>query len=114
MKSLITPHFFNQAKRLKKRFPNLGDDLEKSLESFKPQNETHIGKSIYKVRINPTSTNKGKSGGLRMYVYLYQIKRLLVPVCIYSKSDRDSISLNELNYHSQITLKQIAESLHLR
>jgi len=111
MKILITPNFLNQAKRLKKKFPDLKQDLLKVLKNFKPKNETHIGKSIYKLRINPTSTNKGKSGGLRLYTYLYKTNNLTVPITIYSKSERESISLNELEYHFEKTLKQIAENL---
>ena len=107
MKIIVTKHFFNQAKRLKKRFPDLKKDLIKSLKSFKPEKENHIGRSIYKIRIKSTNLQKGKSGGLRLYTYLYKTKKLLIPICIYSKSDKENLSLNELDHHFQKATQEI-------
>ena len=69
------------------------------LEKLNPENEVSIGKSIYKVRIGSSDMKKGKSGGFRAYVYLYRRKELLVPLCIYAKTEQVLISENELQYH---------------
>lgn len=109
MKIIITRHFFNQAKRLKKKYLNVKEDLIKALKSFTPSTETSIGRSIYKLRIKSKNINKGKSGGLRLYVYFYRVKNFLIPIYVYSKSEKSSISEAELEYHLQIITKEMIE-----
>lgn len=111
-KILVTKHFFNQAKRLKKKLPHLNKDLIKSLKLFEPEKEIHIGRSIFKIRIKSTDLNKGKSGGLRGYIYLYTKKDLLVPICIYLKSEKESLSQNELEHHTGKILEELAEQFN--
>lgn len=96
MKILITQYFLNQSKRLVKKFPHLKEDLIAKLNSFLPENEIHIGKSVYKIRI-----------GLRSYVYLYRKKELLVPICIYFKSEYEAIGSKELEFHLQRIVEEI-------
>lgn len=108
-KIFITNHFFTQAKRLKKKFLHLKTDLIKALKSFKPEKEIHLGKSIFKIRIKSQDINKGKSGGIRCYIYLYRKKGLIVPLCIYFKSEKESLSKNELEYHSAKMIEELAE-----
>ncbi|OGJ41940.1 hypothetical protein A3B60_04240 [Candidatus Peregrinibacteria bacterium RIFCSPLOWO2_01_FULL_39_12] len=107
MQILITRYFLQQAKKLKRKFPHLKEDLIKNLESFVPGNEIHIKKSIFKIRIKSQDLNKGKSGGLRSYVYLYQQKNLIIPICIYFKSEQESITEKVLDFHSKKTLEEI-------
>lgn len=96
MKILITQYFLHQSKRLIKKFPHLKEDLIAKLDSFLPENEIHIGKSVYKIRI-----------GLRGYVYLYRKKELLVPICIYFKSEHETVSSKELEFHLQRIVEEI-------
>lgn len=111
MNFLITHHFFVQAKKLRNKFPNLKKDLIQTFHGFKSEKEIHIGKSIFKTRINSRDLNKGKSGGLRLYVYLFRKKDILVPVCIYSKSDKESVTMNELEYHFGIILGELSKMI---
>ena len=99
MKIFFTGHFRQQLKKLMKKFPHAADDLLDVLEKLNLENEVSIGKSIYKVRIGSTDMKKGKSGGFRAYIYLYRRKELLVPLCIYAKTEQVAISENELQYH---------------
>ncbi len=107
MQILITKYFSLQAKKLKRKFPRLKEDLIKNLQSFVPKNEIHIGKSIFKIRIKSRDLNKGKSGGLRSYIYLFRRKKLIIPICIYFKSDQEVIAAKVLDFHFKKTLEEI-------
>lgn len=109
MKTIITRHFFNQLKKLKKKYPNIKEDFIKIVKNLNLEKETCIGRSIYKIRIKSKDINKGKSGGLRSYVFLCIKKDFIAPLVIYSKSERPSINLNELQYHSEQVLKELVE-----
>ncbi|MFA6305456.1 MAG: type II toxin-antitoxin system RelE/ParE family toxin [Candidatus Gracilibacteria bacterium] len=99
MKIFFAEHFKNQLRKLKKKYPKVKDDILQKLENLNLKNEVYIGHSIYKLRIKSSDQNKGKSGGFRSYIFLYLKKDLLVPLCIYAKSENESISENELKYH---------------
>jgi len=107
----VTKHFIRQLKKIKKKFPNIKKDILKILKTFSPENEVHIGKSIFKIRIKSSDTNQGKSGGLRSYIYLFRKKKLLIPIYIYTKSEKESLSENELDYHFGKILEEILEKL---
>jgi mRNA-degrading endonuclease RelE of RelBE toxin-antitoxin system len=98
-KLFFSEHFKKQLRKLKKKFPHIKDDLLARIELFDVKTEISIGRSIYKIRIGSSDMQKGKSGGFRYYLYLYIKKDLLMPLCIYPKSQTESISENELQYH---------------
>lgn len=75
------------------------------------ENEIYIGKAIYKIRVKSTDNNKGKSGGLRSYIYLYRKKDLLVPLCIYPKSAKENITENELKVYVDLAIQELAETI---
>ena len=52
--------------------------------------------SIYKLRIPNLSSNKGKSGGYRIIYYVVTKERVIFPLTLYSKSDRENISDKEI------------------
>lgn len=110
MKIFFADHFKRQVKRLKKKYPQVKEDLLGELERFevgdgswladsKLQNIVHVGSSIYKLRVGSSNMAKGKSGGFRSYVFFYRRQEMLVPLCIYAKSDTESISSGELQFH---------------
>lgn len=111
MQIFFTEHFKNQLKKLKKKYPHAKEDLLQELDTLDLKNEISIGRSIYKIRIKSTDMQKGKSGGFRSYIYFYVKKDLLVPLCIYTKSERESISENELQYHFDQTIEEIVNLL---
>lgn len=106
---LITFHFFKQLKKLKKKYPHIKADLLTSLEVLDLRNEIHIGKSIYKVRICSTDIAKGKSGAMRSYIYFYRKKTVLVPMVIYSKNEKDSLTQKELEYNFDLTIMELKD-----
>jgi len=111
MQILFSEHFKKQLKKLKKKYPRIKDDLLEIIEPFNPNNEISIGRSIYKIRIPSTDMQKGKSGGFRSYIYLYVKKDFLLPLCIYPKSETESITESELKYHLDQTIREIVETI---
>jgi mRNA-degrading endonuclease RelE of RelBE toxin-antitoxin system len=111
MQILFTEHFKKQLKRLKKKYPKIKNDLLKKLGTLNINQEISIGRSIYKVRIASSDTNKGQSGGFRSYIYLYRKKKILIPLCIYAKSDSVGITENELKYHFDETIIETVKNI---
>lgn len=111
MKILFSEYFKKQLKKLKKKYPHVKEDLLEIISAFHPKNEIPIGRSIYKIRIGSTDMQKGKSGGFRSYIYLYVKKELLLPLCIYPKSETESITENELKYHFDRTIEEMVSFL---
>jgi mRNA-degrading endonuclease RelE of RelBE toxin-antitoxin system len=109
MQILFSEHFKRQLKKLKKKYPNVKEDLLYTLDLFDPVNDVSIGRSIFKIRIPSSDMKKGKSGGFRSYLYLYMKKDLLLPLCIYPKSKTDSITENELKYHFDQSIQSLIE-----
>lgn len=95
----FTAYFKRQLKKLMKKYSHAKEDLLNGLKNIDLRHEISIGKSIYKIRIKSSDMNRGKSGGFRSYVYFYVKKDLLVPLCIYSKSDQSFVSEQELQFH---------------
>jgi len=84
---------------MKSKFPNLREDLYAALKNFDKKSSIYIGRSIYKIRIKSQDLNKGKSGGLRCYIYLMNTNNAIIPLCIYFKSAQESITPSELEKH---------------
>lgn len=107
MKIFFTEHFKRQLKRLQKKFSHTKEDLLERLENLRIENEISIGRSIYKIRISSRDMKKGKKGGFRAYIYFYVKKNLLLPLYIYAKSEKETISENELQYHFDQTIREV-------
>lgn len=108
MAIFFTEYFKRQLKKLKKKFPHVKEDLLDVLETLHIENEISIGRSIYKIRVGSRDMKKGKSGAFRCYVYLYWKKELLVPLCIYTKSEKETLTENELTYHFGKTIEEVS------
>ena len=61
LQHLLLPHFKRQLKKLLKKYPHLGDSLLETLNSFQKENQIHIGKNIYKIRLQSKDIPKGKN-----------------------------------------------------
>ncbi len=104
-------HFKKQLMHLKKKYPHIKEGFLRVIDFIDLHNEIYIGRSIYKIRISSTDMKRGKSGGFRAYMYLYLKKDLLVPLCIYTKSQTESITENELKYHFDEVSRQLFADL---
>src|SRR3989339_1127671 len=101
MQILFSGHFLSQINKLEKKFKSVKRDILDCLRVFNVESAVHIGKGIYKIRISSSDMNKGKSGAFRSYVYVKLAKQILVPLCIYLKSERESISIGEITYFAK-------------
>jgi hypothetical protein len=92
------PIFERQAKRLKKKFPSLKEELiafGKNLINDPTQGD-FIGNGCYKVRLAIESKGKGKSGGARVITHVHVDEENIFLLTIYDKSEKENISAKEL------------------
>lgn len=103
----ILPHFKKQLKILIKKYKGLKRDVVLGLENFDKRNSVALGQDIYKLRLKSSDINKGKSGGFRLIIFIYEIDEIIFPIAIYSKSERENISVREIKYHLTFILNEI-------
>jgi len=92
---VTSQRFRNQAKKLKKKYISLNNDLLLLYDELfqNPKCGTALGNGFYKVRLTIKSKNKGKSGGARVITFLFSNQNnILILSSIYDKSDIENIS----------------------
>lgn len=98
----LTPECQQSIRSLSKRYLSLRSDLETVLDEIK--NGSFIGDRIpgigedyiiIKLRVRNTDIRKGKSVGYRL-IYQVESPTSVLLLTIYSKSDREDISVNEI------------------
>lgn len=103
-KSPVKVFFSGRIKKDIKKLSKRYDSIEKDIEPFIRQLEAGeiIGDKIsgnkypvFKARIKNSDIKRGKSGGYRAIYYIITSEAILL-VTIYSKSDRDNISNEEI------------------
>lgn len=94
----LSPNFKKEAKKLTKKYPSLKSELAALFEQLEanPTLGTSIGKDIYKIRLAIASKNKGKSGGARVMSFVQVTQTTVLLFSIFDKSDKESISDNEI------------------
>jgi len=96
-KFVILDYFKRQLKRFLRTDRALMENIIEVLRNFRKDHAVSLGKKIYKVRIG--KEYGGKSGGYRLILVVKEFEKLLVPVCIYVKSERENISMDEIAWH---------------
>jgi mRNA-degrading endonuclease RelE of RelBE toxin-antitoxin system len=93
-----TPEFIKQAKALSRKNKFLADDLEnlRNILNNNPKSGISLGKNCYKIRLANSSNKKGKSGGYRVISYFIDDENTIRLLLIFSKSDIENISDNEI------------------
>jgi mRNA-degrading endonuclease RelE of RelBE toxin-antitoxin system len=97
-KIIAISNFRKEAKKLYKKYPSLKSELfelGKQL-SVQPSLGTALGNNCYKIRIAISSKGRGKSGGGRVISYVYVTQTSVYLLSIYDKSEKETISNNEL------------------
>ena len=97
---IATEPFTRKIKKLARKHKSVKSDLVRIIEllSDNPTLGTPLGKNCYKIRMAITSKGKGKSGGARIVTYVRIVKKTVFLLDIFDKSDRSTISDNELIY----------------
>ena len=95
--------FENKLYKLSKKYRNIRQDVEPIIKQLQQGNivgDRLIGFSldirIYKVRIKNSNIKKGKSAGYRL-IYLLESEISILLLTIYSKSEQEDITVNEIN-----------------
>ena len=96
-KYLILDHFAKQLKSIVKKHRTVKQKMIEVLISFRKEQAISLGNGVYKLRIG--TDGGGKSGGYRILIWVLEIEHLIVPFCIYAKSERENISLKDMNNH---------------
>ncbi|MEH2309452.1 type II toxin-antitoxin system RelE/ParE family toxin [Nostoc sp.] len=98
----FSDEFEQELYRLSKRFRNIRSDVQPVIEQLQQGNIVGdhiagIGEEyiVYKVRVRNSSIQKGKSAGYRL-IYQVESPTSILLLTIYSKSDREDISANEI------------------
>ena len=103
----ILPHFKKQLKSLLKKYKNLKEDLIKELKQFNKIKCVALGQNIYKIRLKLSDINKGKSGGFRLIIFIIETNKIIYPLAIYFKGDKENINNQEIKYHLSCILDNI-------
>lgn len=98
----LTPEYKRNLRELSKKYRNIRLDTQPIIEQFQGGNFTGdripgMGENyvILKVRVRNSNIQKGKSAGYRL-IYQVESPTSVLLLTIYSKSDREDISPNEI------------------
>ena len=104
---IVLKYFKRQLKTYVKKQRDLKDSVIVALTKFDERQNDNLGGGIYKVRLKIKSLPKGKSKSFRLIVLVLESESYLVPIAIYFKSDKDSLSKKEINDHLQSVLFEL-------
>lgn len=83
----------------------LNEYLQIGLGFFKKENSISIGSNLFKLRLR--GANKGKSGGYRLYIFLVELRGIIIPIHIYSKNEKSNATYKEIAEHLEITKHEL-------
>ena len=98
---VFLPEFFKKIiKELKKKYPHVGEDLKTALRVL--VNNPELGRTlrgfgdVKKLRVQNSDVERGKSGGYRLTYLVGATCQKIIPLLMYSKSQKRDISRREL------------------
>lgn len=98
---IFLPNFFKRiVKDLKKKYPSITEDLKPALSLIAAN--PSLGKAlqgfddIMKLRVGNSDIRKGKSAGYRLIYLIDQDSKSVIPLLIYSKSQKQDVTAKEL------------------
>lgn len=96
---IITKRFKREAKKLLKKYRSLRQELEELSTKLiqNPLEGIEITENTFKIRLAAKSKGKGKSGGMRVITYVYEVNKELEVIdiyllSIYDKSEYSTVS----------------------
>jgi mRNA-degrading endonuclease RelE of RelBE toxin-antitoxin system len=107
----VTSRFEREAKKLKKKYKSIPQDLRGLYEQLleNPETGTPLGNGVYKIRMAIASTGKGKRGGARIISHVLKIEEYIYLIAIYSKGQQDDISDKEILKALEEVKKELSE-----
>ncbi len=93
-----TQRFQKDLKRLYKKNKQIRQDIDGLVETLRenPRLGTSLGNNLFKIRVKDSSSGKGKSGGYRVITYFLTKNEWLYLMTMYSKTERATISEQEI------------------
>ena len=100
-------HFERQAKRLKKKFPSLKEEINDLIDSLEedPFQGVPMRDGFYKIRLAIRSKGTSKRGGARVITCVKVVAETVYLVSIYDKSEQSDVADSEL----ERLLKELSE-----
>ena len=91
-------NFLKEVKKLSKKFKLIKSDLKQAIIDIEKKENLGVplGYNLYKKRVQNSSIPTGKSGGFRIIIYK-QIENKIVLISIYSKTQKDTLTDDELS-----------------
>ena len=91
-------NFLKEAKKLSKKYKLLKTDLQQAINEITNNKNlgVYLACDLYKKRVKNSSVPTGKSGGFRLIIYK-QIEERIILISIYSKTDKETLSDEELS-----------------
>ncbi|NCO74202.1 MAG: type II toxin-antitoxin system RelE/ParE family toxin [Cyanobacteria bacterium] len=100
---IFADEFENNLYKLSKKYRNIKADIKPIIEQLLKgdilgDRFSGFGSDIYvyKVRVKNSNIQKGKSGGYRL-IYLMESETSILLLTIYSKSQQEDITINQIN-----------------
>jgi mRNA-degrading endonuclease RelE of RelBE toxin-antitoxin system len=97
----LTQSFQRCIKHLKKKFPRIKDDFSTLFQSL--QEDPQIGdpipgwnRKVWKIRISSRDLKRGKSGAFRLIYAWTSGERILYPLFVYFKGEKEDITKAEI------------------
>ncbi len=102
-KIILTSRFEKEAKKIARVYPQFKTDIEALLESLSsdPNQGSHLGHGIYKVRIQITGKPTEKRYGARSLHAVFSAQKELYLLSIYDKSAKKDLNSAELKELAQ-------------
>lgn len=93
------PAFLKVAKRLRKKYPSLGQELADLFDQLRqnPQLGDPLGRDCYKIRLAIRSKGRGKSGGARVITLVLLTASTVSLLTLYDKSEKEDLLPGELD-----------------
>lgn len=97
---VTSPVFDRNVKRLAKKYPSIRADVASLIDELaeRPDTGSPLGKDCYKVRMAIRSKGKGRSGGARVISCVKVVRKTVILLSIYDKSEMETMSDNELQW----------------
>jgi mRNA-degrading endonuclease RelE of RelBE toxin-antitoxin system len=101
MKIIITEPFERKLKMLKKKYPNIKNDLIEVLSDMEDDRVTGVPipglfNKVFKIRAASSDMKRGKSGGYRIIYYAEVENCELYLLTIYAKTRNDNIPVKDI------------------
>ncbi len=98
LKIIPTNRYKKEVKKLYKKYKSIIKDTSKLEEilNSNPKAGIDLGSNFYKLRLQNSDKNKGKSSGYRVITYFIDENDVIYLVTIYDKSDIINVSTEKL------------------